>query len=166
MNLRLSLKCTLLFLILSFTPVIAQNRIRLKLKDGDLLEKMNIEWENTEEIIISGLLTKDNIHFLSGKAQGCSIGIINLKKARCNEIGMNLFGNCTHLRKIILPKGLKAIGKGAFMGCTSLQYVRFGKGLKSIGSEAFKDCAGLKYANIPKNLSWKGADAFAGTMFY
>ncbi len=59
------------------------------------------------------------------------------------EIGKYAFCG-SHLKKVILHKGIKKIDAGAFCGCTELEQVTLEGTVLSIGKDAFKDCTQLK----------------------
>ncbi len=64
---------------------------------------------------------------------------INGKKYKVTAIGKKAFANCTKLKKVTIPSGVKTIGKEAFYKCKSLKTVKIkSKKLKSVGKNAFK----------------------------
>lgn len=77
-------------------------------------------------------------------------------------IGKGAFYNCTSLKSIELPTGLKNIGASAFECCTSLVDVKLPEGLKSMGTYAFYKCTSLIEIKIPIGLESISACTFEG----
>lgn len=64
-----------------------------------------------------------------------------------------------HLRKIVLPEGLKVIGKAAFRDCNKLTDVTIPDSVEVIDDEAFLD-ADLNRVYLPASLKTLGVNAF------
>jgi hypothetical protein len=62
------------------------------------------------------------------------------------------FGNCTKLKKIILPNTLTSIGAYAFYNCTSLEELNIPNTVTAIGNGAFYNCIGIKDLIIPISI--------------
>jgi hypothetical protein len=56
------------------------------------------------------------------------------------SIGTNAFANCSGLRSLTLPAGLKTIGNSAFLNCNGLLSLTLPAGLTTIGNNAFSYC--------------------------
>lgn len=65
------------------------------------------------------------------------------------------------IRKVVLPKGLKAVEQQAFEGCSALTKVELPKGLERIGTAAFKNCKELTSVLIPAGVVSIGDEAFS-----
>lgn len=59
------------------------------------------------------------------------------------------FSGCTDLKEIDL-NGVTYIDKSAFTNCTALKYVFIPDGVKYIGEWAFAHCTSLKRISIPR----------------
>ena len=82
----------------------------------------------------------------NGSASSLSIpGSINGKKV--TSIGEYAFCECTSLKSVTIPSGVKSIGEYAFCDCTSLKSVTIPSGVTGIGDSAFKGCKGLADKN-------------------
>lgn len=68
---------------------------------------------------------------------------------RNDEVGEDMFRDCTSLEKITLPEHLKAIGIQAFANCSSLQGIEIPSTVKSIDSQAFFSCTNMSFIGIP-----------------
>lgn len=58
-------------------------------------------------------------------------------------IGALAFANCTNMKTLTIPEGVKTIGARAFENCTSLISVNIPKTLISCESDAFNGCASV-----------------------
>ena len=65
------------------------------------------------------------------------------------------------IKKVVFPKGLKAVEQQAFEGCTALTKVELPKGLETIGYAAFKNCKELTSIGIPASVMSIGDEAFS-----
>lgn len=85
-----------------------------------------------------------------------------------------VFHNCTSLRSVTLPEGIRWIGDGTFQGCASLEVVAFPASVESIYLNAFSGCTSLAavlYTGTEEQLmkilvSETGNDAFFNADFY
>ncbi len=68
---------------------------------------------------------------------------------RDDEVGEDMFRDCTSLEKITLPEHLKAIGIHAFAYCSSLPWIEIPATVRSIGSQAFYSCTNMSFIGIP-----------------
>ncbi len=95
----------------------------------------------------------------------------NLKYVKLNEssgtispylrtISPYAFLNCTGLKKIEIPEGIKTICGSAFENCSSLEEVILPSSLVEIGDNAFRGCSKLKNIILPKNINKIGYRAF------
>lgn len=62
------------------------------------------------------------------------------------------FKDCTNIRSLVLPDGLKDTGYGTFWGCTSMESVVLPEGLTKVGSGSFRQCSKLKQINLPNSI--------------
>ena len=75
---------------------------------------------------------------------------------------LGAFGNCTKLKKIILPPTVTSIGEYAFYNCTALEDITIPTGVTSIGKYAFYNCTSIKNLYIPcsvTNYVFRGTSA-------
>ena len=70
------------------------------------------------------------------------------------------FKNCTNLKEIKIPRGVKKLQDSMFEGCLSLKYVYLENGLESIGMNAFSGCVSLVDFTIPTTVTEIGGEAF------
>lgn len=75
------------------------------------------------------------------------------------HIGKEAFGNCFHLRSVIIEGNIQKIENRTFSGCDLLT-VRLNDNIKEIGEYAFSYCRNLKSIKIPKNIELIGHGAF------
>ncbi len=79
--------------------------------------------------------------------------------ASMKTIPNDLFANCTGLKYVEFPEGLKSIDC-SFFECTSLLSVKIPGSVKEIGKSAFKRCTSLKTFTIPESIEKVGCFAF------
>lgn len=77
-------------------------------------------------------------------------------------IGDDAFKQCTKIKSITLPDGLKTIGADAFSGCAGLTSVSFPDGLEIIEPGAFSGCEGLVSISLPNGLKFLDGGIFEG----
>ena len=58
-------------------------------------------------------------------------------------VGKSAFSDCTSLKSITLPNGVKSIGVNAFDGCEQLENINIPDSIMTIGNNAFRDCNNL-----------------------
>ena len=79
-----------------------------------------------------------------------------------DNIPSTMFRDCTSLRNLSLPDGVKSIGTLAFYGCKALEEVVFPEGLTSVGASAYEGCTSLKTVGFPEGDVEIGVEAFMG----
>ena len=62
------------------------------------------------------------------------------------------FRDCTSLKEIIFPEGMKNIGEGSFLNCSALKSLYLPDSLEKIVKNAFEGCIGIESISIGKNL--------------
>jgi hypothetical protein len=67
-------------------------------------------------------------------------------------MGSNMFRDCSKLRTIRLPEGIKSISGYDFSDCKSLSSVYVPDGVESIRYYAFCGCESLNEVSIPSSL--------------
>ena len=101
---------------------------------------------------------------VSGGKAYLTTGLNESYYTRDDEIGEDMFRNCTSLEKITLPEHLKAIGIHAFAYCSSLPWIEIPATVRSIGSQAFYSCTNMSFIGIPidgSQLESIGSGAFS-----
>ena len=78
-----------------------------------------------ENVVIPAAVDKDNVRY------------------QVVGIGALAFANCTNMKTLTIPEGVKTIGMRAFENCTSLVSVNIPKSLISCESDAFNGCAAV-----------------------
>lgn len=83
---------------------------------------------------------------------------------RCtrDEIGENMFSQCSALRSIVLPEWTTYIHKRAFASCSRLEDVMMPRGVRGIDNEAFRNCKYLSIIDLPEGIERIGNEAFYG----
>ena len=81
--------------------------------------------------------------------------------SRLKVIDESVFGYCTNLEKVNLPKGLKSIERSAFYCCKSLKSIRLPEGLEKIGVDCFS-FSGLEEVTLPASVRKVDHGAFRG----
>ncbi len=76
-------------------------------------------------------------------------------------VGIDSFNGCTSLREITFPDSVTEILEGAFARCTSLTNVTLPSGMTLIAPRVFCACTGLKEITIPSSVTKVMASAFA-----
>jgi len=72
-----------------------------------------------------------------------------------------VFCDCTFLKSVKLPSGIKKIGQSAFAH-TRIEKIRIPNTVTSIEKWAFCDCTGLTNLSLPNGVKTVGEAAFAG----
>ncbi len=82
--------------------------------------------------------------------------------ASVNEIVTSAFEKCTELQAVNFADGsnLESISYSAFSECSSLKQIELPEGLKYIYSRAFQYCSKLSKVNIPTSVTKIGSSAF------
>ncbi len=82
--------------------------------------------------------------------------------ASLNEIGSFAFKDCYDLQTVAIAGGsnLESISNDAFSECSSLKQIELPEGLKYIYSRAFQYCSKLSKVNIPTSVTKIGSSAF------
>lgn len=78
-------------------------------------------------------------------------------------IGNGSFGECSALKKAVLPSTVKEIAYQSFLNCSSLSEINFPKGLTHIYRYAFYGCKSLKSVTLPSTIVEIGENAFPST---
>lgn len=81
--------------------------------------------------------------------------------SRLKVIDESVFGYCTDLTKVNLPKGLESIKGSAFYCCKSLKSIRLPEGLEKIGVDCFS-FSGLEEVTLPASVRKVDHGAFRG----
>lgn len=79
-----------------------------------------------------------------------------------NTIGDEAFENCTELKEVIIPMGVKKLSFCCFYGCSGLSTIEIPEGVKEIGWSSFSDCTGLTSIIIPESVETIYNYAFSG----
>ena len=129
------------------------------LKAGNLADALGDYIYNVDSLVVRGSMNDADIHTLWEASFNGRLSVINLENA---EIGNGIipedafwhqeeqldpsgeFINTIHLRRIILPDGVKRIEEGAFSYCINLEEVNIPSSLQYLGTYAFSDCVSLK----------------------
>lgn len=104
---------------------------------------------------------------LEGIQESCFNGCVNLKSMDVPDsvrfIGYHAFADCTALEKVAWGSApqIQMIYTGAFLNCTNLKNVVIPEGVKEIYDSAFQGCNCLKKVVLPESLDTLGACAFA-----
>ncbi|MBR6446571.1 MAG: leucine-rich repeat domain-containing protein [Prevotella sp.] len=77
-------------------------------------------------------------------------------------IGYNAFQDCTDLKSVIIPYGVKEIMPSAFYGCSGLQSVSIPGSVEMIGDYAFSGCTALTSITFPEGVTSIRTAAFYG----
>ncbi len=85
---------------------------------------------------------------------------------KVTTIDQGAFSECTSLKSVTIPKGIKKIEFYAFSDCKNLKTVALPSGLEVIEGSAFNGCASLENVNIPKSVKSIGLFAFDDTKIF
>lgn len=77
-------------------------------------------------------------------------------------IGYSAFQDCTDLKSVIIPYGVKEIRNNAFYGCSGLQSVSIPGSVEKIGIFAFFGCTALTSITFPEGVTSIDLAAFSG----
>lgn len=78
------------------------------------------------------------------------------------DIGDSAFAGCSGLKSVLIPQGVAMIGQSAFSCCHNIKTVVINDGLASVGNEAFSKCEQLTDIDLPKELMSIGNKVFDG----
>ena len=126
---------------------------------GDLADVLGDNIYNVDSLVVRGTVNDADIHTLWDASLNGRLSVINLENAEI-ENGIipedafwhlkeqldpsGEFINTIHLRRIILPDGVKRIEEGAFAYCVNLEETNIPSSLQYLGTYAFSDCVSLK----------------------
>ena len=126
---------------------------------GDLAKVLGDNIYNVDSLVVRGTVDDADIHTLWDASFNGRLSVINLENAEIENgiIPEDAFWhqseqldpswefiNTIHLRRIILPDGVKRIEKMAFSYCINLEEVNIPSSLQYLGTYAFSDCVNLK----------------------
>ena len=126
---------------------------------GDLADALGNNIYNVDSLVVRGSINDTDIHTLWEASFKGRLSIINLENAEIENgiIPEDAFWhqseqldpswefiNTIHLRRIILPDGVKRIEEMAFSYCINLEEVNIPSSLQYLGTYAFSDCVNLK----------------------
>lgn len=126
---------------------------------GDLAKVLGDNIYNVDSLVVRGTVDDADIHTLWDASFNGRLSVINLENAEIENgiIPEDAFWhqseqldpswefiNTIHLRRIILPDGVKRIEKMAFSYCSNLEEVNIPSSLQYLGTYAFSDCVNLK----------------------
>lgn len=77
-------------------------------------------------------------------------------------VGEGAFSNCSKLKSVVLPKGLKELKSSLFSGCSALEKISIPDSVKTLGNGVFSGCAALKEVKIPGEVTVIPKNAFSG----
>ncbi|MBR5963939.1 MAG: leucine-rich repeat domain-containing protein [Bacteroidaceae bacterium] len=67
------------------------------------------------------------------------------------DLGVTTFANCTSLKEITIPRGVKAIGNSGFWRCYNLEKVVFENPDTKLDKRIFEECTSLVDVRLPQN---------------
>lgn len=128
-------------------------------KAGNLAGALGDNIYNVDSLVVRGTVDAADIRTLWDASFKGRLSVINLENAEI-ENGIvpedafwhqneqldpsGEFINTIHIRRIILPDGVKRIEEGAFMYCINLEEINIPSSLQYLGTYAFSDCVSLK----------------------
>lgn len=139
--------------------VITEMKVTGNLNGTDLRLIREMAGRSLNGSATNGMLMKldlQDARIVEGGEAYCNDGVCYSKD---DEIGRRLFSG-TILMDIKLPKSTVLIGDFAFSNCTGLKTVSLPNGVKSIGMSAFADCKILENIQLPENLERIDGSAF------
>lgn len=128
-------------------------------KAGNLADALGNNIYNVDSLVVRGTVDAADIRTLWDASFKGRLSIINLENAEIENgiIPEDAFWhqkeqldpswefiNTIHLRRIILPDGVKRIEEMAFSYCINLEEVNIPSSLQYLGTYAFSDCVNLK----------------------
>lgn len=161
---------TLVVLVITIFPVTAEDRAVSGNKEetasgfgaySEIREDQTGKWEygllDDGTAVITGFHADSDTLSIPDEVDGYPVTVV----ARIPQ-GKIDYSAIRRIKKLTLPKGLKAIEQQAFEFCNGLTQIKLPAGLTSIGYAAFRDCQNLKSINIPEQVSRIGKAAFSG----
>ena len=161
---------TLVVLVMTIFPVTAEDRTVSGNKEetasgfgaySEIREDQTGKWEygllDDGTAVITGFHADSDTLSIPDEVDGYPVTVV----ARIPQ-GKIDYSAIRRIKKLTLPKGLKAIEQQAFEFCNGLTQIKLPAGLTSIGYAAFRDCQNLKSINIPEQVSRIGEAAFSG----
>ena len=124
------------------------------------------------------IVIPDSVKFIGTNAfSNCqNLEFINIP--RDTKLGLNIFNNteklkidseeefndvyinCSNIKKLIIPNGIRIIDDYTFDGCKNIEEIVFPNSLKYISGYAFRECSNIKELNIPYSVEVIGYKAF------
>ena len=161
---------TLVFLVMTILPAAAEdqtvsgNREETASGFGDyseIREDQTGKWEygllDDGTAVITGFHADSDTLVIPDEVDGYPVTVVSrIPQGKIDYTAIR------RIKKLTLPKGLKAIEQQAFEFCNGLTQVKLPAGLTSIGYAAFRDCKNLKSINIPDTVRRIGEAAFSG----
>lgn len=120
---------------------------------NELLKNID-QWNEVDELIVSGSLNNDDMSYFSRMSQ--------LTKLDLSQTDITNISGCTDLKllkSVVLPASVRTISDDAFRGCTSLSVINT-ENVQDIGSYSFYQCYILKNLNLSSVVTI-GKAAFA-----
>lgn len=128
-------------------------------KAGNLANILGDYIYTIDSLVVRGTMDNSDIHTLWESSFNGRLSVINLENAKLEngiipedafwhqkeQLDPSLeFVNTIHLRRIILPEGVKKIEEMAFSYCINLEEINIPRSLQYLGTCAFSDCVSLK----------------------
>ena len=128
---------------------------------ADVFASAGRDAEGGVTVIIGKDVTCIPAYLFSSGSSTCPnfAAIVFADGSACTAIGDYAFYQCTKLKEITIPAGVKAIGTYAFYNCTGLTEIDLA-GVEEVGHGAFIYCYGLESVTAEK-LTTIGNSAFA-----
>lgn len=145
---------------------------------GDLADVLGDNIYNVDSLVVRGTVDDADIHTLWNASLNGRLSVINLENAEIEngiipedafwhqkeQLDPSLeFIDTIHLRRIILPDGVKRIEEMAFSYCINLEEINIPSSLQYLGTDAFSDCVSLKTDPL---VFPEGFERFGQLVFY
>ncbi|MBQ8689403.1 MAG: leucine-rich repeat domain-containing protein [Clostridia bacterium] len=153
----------LLFLMILLVFTLASCRL---IKDEDGNEGGEVDYEqNATEVTLSFELNADRKSYSVARSYTeLYTGNIVIPKRYAGlpvtAIGNQAFYDCTSVKSVIIPEGIKSIGSNAFYGCSGISEIVIPDSVTEIGDNAFFECTALSKVELSEGLTVIGAAAF------
>ena len=105
-------------------------------------------------------LDMTNVRIVKGGDVYVQQQMISLTVKADDEMPERVFRKCYALKKVKLPKSIKAIQAHAFERCKNLRTVDIPEGVERIGARSFRLCESLKSIKFPSTLKEIEGEAF------